>query len=308
MTMQGQGASQPGEGESVSLDSLAEMLGGGEEASQDESDEREEGSEEAEEVEGSGEEAEGEEQAEEAVFTITHDGKEVSLKQSELIEQAQKGFDYTKKAMAVAEERKALEPIRAEVESKRQHYDAAVTETVNRLQAVVSFMESELGDPPPVEWASQDAGYYIAQKEQYESRKGKLQQAQNALQQSLNDQARSRQARVHEQIAETQRVLKDTLPDWSSAKEDELAAFVGELGLDPKDAEMAFWKPGFWQIAQEAKAYRALLAQKAQLKPVQSLPKVIKPGNAQPPQLAKRQEAMKRHNAAPSLNTLADLF
>jgi hypothetical protein len=309
--MQGQGESQPGEGV-VTLESLAEQLGAGEAAQDDneggdapelseESESDEEGS------EGDSPEAE-EGEEEEATVTIKHDGKDVTLKQSEALELAQKGFDYQKKTMDLAEQRKALEPIKAEVEQKRQQYDEALTQSASHLKAVVEFMQSEIGEPPPLEWASQDAGYYIAQKEQYESRKGKLERAQHALQQTLHEQARSRQAKVHEQIAETQRVLKDTLPDWNSAKEDELAAYVGELGLKPNEAEMAFWKPGFWQIAQKAKAYDALLAQKAQMKPVQQMPKVIKPGNPQPPQLAKRQEALKAHKAKPSLQTLADLL
>jgi small-conductance mechanosensitive channel len=310
MNMEGDGPQdQPAEGV-ASLESLAAMLGS-EEAAPDES----EGGDAAEESEGSedadaeeGESSDEGEDAEEATFTIKHDGKEVTLKQSELIELGQQGFDYTKKTMALAEKEKALEPIRAEVEQRRQQALQAVDESAARLSAIVEFMQSELGEAPPVEWASQDAGYYIAQKELYESRKGKLEKAQYALQQTQQEQARSRQAALHSQIAETQKALKDTLPDWSSAKEDELAAFVGELGLTPDKAEMAFWKPGFWQIAHEAKAYRALMAEKAKLKPVNTLPKVHKPGNPQPPQLARHQEAIKAHRAKPTLDSLSKLL
>jgi len=311
MTMQGQGESQPGE--PVTLDSLASQLSGEEAESGDESAEREEGAEESEVGEGEeapeGAEAAEEEEGEEPVFTITHDGKEVALKQSEILKQAQLGFDYTKKTMALAEERKALEPIKAKAEELRQYREQALTETVGRLKAVVDFMQAELGDPPPVEWASTDAGYYIAQKEQYESRKGKLAQAQAALQQSQMEQARERQATLQQQIAETQRALKDTLPDWNHAKEEELAKYVGEQGLSPDASDMAFWKPGFWTMAHKARAYDELMASKAKLKPVSELPKVHKPSaNNQPPQLAKRQDALKAHKAKPSLNTLANLL
>lgn len=308
--MEGQGESQPAEGV-ASLDSLANMLDS-EGAAPDESDggdaaDESEGSEQSEEAEGE-ESEQAEEQQEEPSFTITHDGKEVTLKQSEALKLAQMGFDYTAKTMAVAEERKALEPIKAQAEEFRQRSEQAHNEAVGRLTAIVDFMQAELGDPPPVEWASQDAGLYIAHKEQYESRKGKLEKAHNALQQMQQEQARQRHAALTQQITETQKALKDTLPDWSSAKEDELAAFVGELGLSPKESDMAFWKPGFWQMAHEAKAYRALMAEKAKLKPVSSLPKVIRPGNPQPPQLAKHQEAVKAHRAKPTLDSLANLL
>jgi len=43
---------------------------------------------------------------------IKHDGKEVTLSKSELIAQAQQGFDYSKKTMALAEDRKSLEAAR----------------------------------------------------------------------------------------------------------------------------------------------------------------------------------------------------
>jgi hypothetical protein len=308
MTMQGQGESQPGE--PLSLDSLAAQLDGGDaEAGDDPGSDEPEGSEvEVAEGEQSDEAAEGED-GEEPIFTITHDGKEVTHKQSEILELAQKGYDYSKKTMALADERKALEPIKAKAEELRQYHEHALNESAARLNAVVQFMTAELGEPPPVEWASQDAGYYIAQKEQYESRKGKLEKAQYALQHTQMEQARSRQASIHQRIAETQRVLKDTLPDWNDAKETELADYVGKAGLTPDKSDMAFWDAGFWQIAHKAKQYDALMAEKAKLKPVNQLQKVHKPSaNNQPPQLAKRQEAMKAHRAKGSLQTLADLL
>lgn len=311
MTMQGQGASQPGEGE-LSLDSLAAMMGSDE--SPEESEESEEGSEESEVEDAEGEEssdeaAEESEDADEPTLTITHDGKEVVVKRSEAIELAQKGFDYTKKAMALADERKALEPIKAKAEELRQHHEAALNETAARLQAVVDFMAAELGEPPPVEWASHDAGYYIAQREQYEGRKGKLEKAQHALLQTQHEQARQRQARIVQKIEETQAALKSTLPDWDHAKEAELVNYVAQNGLTADKSDMAFLESSFWLLAHKAKAYDALQAEKAKLKPVSKLQKVIKPSaNNQPPQLAKYQEAVKAHKAKPSLNSLANLL
>ncbi|OGT56290.1 MAG: hypothetical protein A3E01_06990 [Gammaproteobacteria bacterium RIFCSPHIGHO2_12_FULL_63_22] len=305
--MQGQGESQPGEGVE-SLDSLANQMEPSETPDESEGGDAPEESE-LPEVEGDEPDEQPEEGEEEATVTIKHDGKDVTLKQSEVIELAQKGFDYTNKAMAVAEQRKALEPIKAQVETLRQQNESALTESQGRLTAIVSFMQEQLGDPPPVEWASQDAGYYIAQKELYESRKGQLEKAQQALHRVEQERNLSRQSAIQQQILETQAALKDTLPDWNTAKEEELAAYVGEQGLNPKDADMAFWKSGFWTMAHKAKAYDGLMAEKAKMKPVSTLAKVIKPStNNQPPQLAKRQDAMKRHNANPSLNTLADLI
>lgn len=316
MQMEGDGLNgQPAEGV-VSLESLASQLDA-EEAAPGESD-----SEESEQPEGveaqdeDGEESpdseegeESEDEAEEAAFTIKHDGKEVTLKQSEIIELAQQGFDYSKKTMALAEERKALEPIKQEAEQFRQQTNEAMTEAVNRLDAYAKFLQSQIGSPPPITLASTDAGSYLAQKELYEARKGQLDSVLSESRALVEEQARQRQAYVNHKAAQAEKALKDTLPGWNDAMLTELAGYAETLGLNPGSADMAMLEPGFWQMAQKAKAYDALLAEKAKLKPVNQLPKVQKPSaNNQPPQLARRQEALKRHKASPTVDSLAALL
>ena len=179
MAMEGDGPEgQPAEGE-VTLDSLAASMDSDDAPGESDESEGSEQPEEADE-EGEGEPTEdddSEEEAEEPTFTIKHDGKEVNLKQSELIDMAQQGFDYSKKTMALAEERKAIEPIRQQAEEYRKHQEAATTESVARLEAYSKFLEGQIGEPPPIAWAQQDAAYYLAAKEQYETKKGQLQQA-----------------------------------------------------------------------------------------------------------------------------------
>lgn len=304
---------QPAEGV-VSLDSLASQLDAEEAApgeSESEESEQPEGveAEEGEEASEPEESEESEEEAEEAAFTIKHDGKEVTLKQSEIIELAQQGFDYSKKTMALAEERKALEPIKREAEQFRQQTNEAMTEAVNRLDAYAKFLQSQIGSPPPITLASTDAGSYLAQKELYEARKGQLDSVLSESRALVEEQARQRQAYVNHKAAQAEKALRDTLPGWNDAMLTELAGYAETLGLNPGSADMAMLEPGFWQMAQKAKAYDALLAEKAKLKPVSQLPKVQKPSaNNQPPQLARRQEALKRHKASPSVDSLAALL
>ena len=52
-------------------------------------------------------------------FTIRWNGEERKLSKAELIEQAQKGFDYTQKTQEVAEQRKAHEAERQAFEQQR---------------------------------------------------------------------------------------------------------------------------------------------------------------------------------------------
>jgi hypothetical protein len=302
---------QPAEGV-VSLETLAEGLGSA--TALDEAAEGEEGGESEEvELEADGEAdsaEEGEESAEELTFTIKVDGKEVVLTQSELIERAQKGHDYTAKTMALAEERKALEPVRKAAEEARQKADAAAQEAIERLEATAKFMQAQLGDEPPVEWAAKDPAYYLTAKAQHDSKKGQLQQALGELHRLKDEQHRQRQAALDQKAEATLRHLESTLPGWNDGELAALSAYIGKAGIRPETHADAFVESGLWEMAHKAKAYDALLAQKAALKPVKAAPKVHKPGasNPQPPQLAKRQEAMKAHSARPSIDTLAALL
>lgn len=308
MAMVGDGEGQPTEGV-LSLTDLAAGLEG-DEAAPEESAEGDE-AEDSEEVEAAEEDSseESEEEAEEPVFTIKVDGKEITLTQSELIERAQKGTDYTNKTMAVAEERKAVETERAKVSEHRSQAEAHAAETLKRLEAYSRYMQAQLGQMPDAAMLDYDTAGYLRAKEAYESRRGQLQEARIAIEQIQAEQARQRQAWIAEKAQSTERTLKDTLPGWNDKTLDDLVGYAGELGLTPQTADAAFFEPGFWQLAHKAKAYDELLAKREQMKPVAKLPKVAKPGNSnQPVHLAKRQEAMKRYKASPSVSTLADLL
>lgn len=310
----GDGESQPVEGVD-SLSDLAEMMEAGEEneAALDESEQDEE-SDESEDVEGDEEAEESDEddeQKEEPTFTVKVNGKDVVLKQSEMVEMASKGADYTQKTMAVAEERKAVEQVKSQAEHYRQQNEQALGETVNRLQAFSDYMQSQLGDPPPIEWASQDANYYLVQKEQYEARKGQLHQAQAAIQHLQGEAQRQRQAWITQQADATEQALRDTLPGWNDNTLTELAEYAAKHGLNPQTVDVAFVQKGLWQLAHKAKAYDALVAKKAELKPRTQLARVQKPAASNQPNRASLNKAAaeKRFAARPgSIDALADLI
>jgi small-conductance mechanosensitive channel len=255
-------------------------------------------------------EAEETEEGEEPKFTIKVDGKDITLTQSELIERAQKGTDYTQKTMEVAEQRKAAEAERAQVTEARQKYEQTLTETANRLDAWTKFMESQVGNPPDRALLDYDTAGYLRQQEEYNARRGQLQQAYAARQQLEQEQARERQASINERATATEKVLKDTLPDWNDDTLHALAEYAGKLGLTPQSAEAALLEPGFWQLAHKAKAYDALLAKKAEMKPKTELPKVATPkaSNPTPRAEAKRADAFKAYRANPSLDALSKLI
>jgi len=319
--MTGDGESQPVESGDA-LDDLAEALdptpakdeGVQPTDSEDgeESEEREEGESEEESEEDESEEADddADDDQEEPTIVLKHDGKEVTLRQSEVVELAQQGFDYTKKTMAVAEERKAVEAEKSKAAEFRQGFEEAAGEAVNRLTAYTQYLEADLGEPPPVSLAAQDAHLYLAQKEQHEQKKGKLQAAYAQIRQVQDEQARQRQAWIAEAAQSTEAMLRDTLPGWSDKTLAELADYAKDVGLTPQTAELAMLTPGFWQIAQKAKAFDAIQERKAQMKPVQKLAKVAKPAanNTNGKAAADRAKREAAFDKNPSVDALADLL
>lgn len=307
--MAGQAEKQPTESADT-LNGIADLLDGEQSVDAEADDEQDEGEseeQEGEELEGESEEEEGEE----ATFTIKHDGKDVTLKQSELLEMAQKGFDYTNKTMAVAEERKALEPIREKAQQKLAEYEGVVNETLHRLNTYAEFIEADLGQPPSIDLAQYDAQAYLVQKEAYESRVAKLRNTYSQIQQLDQQKNQLRQSQLLEQANETEKYLVEHLPGWKDAPEkslQELNSYLMEHGLSPESTKEAYVTKGLWELAHKAREYDKLKAVQSQLKPKANLPKVSKPAANSQPVNIKRQEAMKRYAAKPSLNTLADLM
>lgn len=241
---------------------------------------------------------------------MKHDGKEVPLKRSEVIELAQKGFDYSQKTMAVAEERKHVESLQAQADEYRQHNEKALGATLDRLNAFVKFAESQIGAPPSVDLASQDVGLYIAQKEQYETRKGQLQAAHEAIANVQQETQRQRQAWIAQQADATEKALRDTLPGFGEKTIDDLAAYLGTVGITPKTADVGYVQKGLWELAAKAKAYDELQAKTATLKPVAQLPRVAKPSASNQPnrKAVNKSDAFKAFSAKPSLSSLGNLL
>jgi hypothetical protein len=315
MILEGDGPEgQPTEGVTT-LDGLASEMDAGEDALdddlEDEAGEESEEVEAAEEDEEEGEDEEREEgEGEDPTVKLKHDGKEIEVKLSEALNLAQQGYDYTKKTMVVAEEREAARAERTKAAEARQQYEQIATDSQQRLQGYIQYMEQQVGHPPSAELLSQDTQAYLIQKEQYEARKGQLQQAYAAQRQLQDEQARHRQAWIAERAEAAEKALKDTLPGWDNSMLDTLSGYVSQLGLTPQSASEALLEPGFWQLAHKAKAYDALVAEKAKLKPKATLPKVQKPSAANHPNRSdvKRADAEKRYRSNPSLDTLSSFI
>lgn len=305
---------QPAEGVDA-LDELAAALDPVEDKDDADAHESEDGEESEEEEESEAEEEEAEEDDKEEAeddptVKLKHDGKEIEVKLSEALTLAQQGYDHSKKTMAVAEERKAVQAEREQAENYRKQVEQANTDALSRLDSLTEYMESQVGRPPEVALIStHGAEHYLALKEQHEARKGQLQQAYQAKQALIEDQARKRQAWIQEKADSTEKVLKDTLPGWGDNTLNELSEYAGKLGLNPQTADVAMLEPGFWQLAQKAKAYDAIQERKANLKPTEKLVKVLKPKASNTSgKVAERAKRDAAFNKNPSVDALAELL
>lgn len=306
----GDGESQPVESVSA-LDDLAEALNPAQEEEQAALESEEEESEESEEEAPEEEEDADteEEEGEPELFTIKVDGKDIQLTKAELIERAQKGTDYSNKTMAVAEERKAVQSEREQLKAARQQVDTNLAETANQLQAFAQYMEANLGQQPDPAMLDYDTAGYLRHKEQYEARRGQLQQAYAAIQHVQDEQARQRQAFIAERASATEKALADTLPGWGDGTIEALSSYAKQIGVAPQDAPDAFLLPGFWLMAHKAKAYDAIQAKKAEMKPTQKLAKVAKPAaNNTSGKVAERVKREAAFNKNPSVDALADFL
>lgn len=259
------------------------------------------------------EEQEGEEKPE-PTFTIKHDGQEVTLKQSELTELAQKGFDYTKKTMALADERKTIETEREHVRGEAEQVTQTREQAVEDLRAITNFLSGIIGAPPDVSLAQQDASLYLAQKAHHDQLRDKLSQAQQALGIAAKELEAERQRQNAAKQARTEKVLIDTLPGWKDnpqQKFSETARYLESLGLNGKNAGSAALEPGFWQMAVKAKAFDDLQQKKVQSKPAAKPgAKVAAPNAANPVNAAQsaHKAKLERYKSAPSLESLGALM
>lgn len=244
--------------------------------------------------------------------TLKHDGQEVKVKKSELTELAQKGYDYTKKTQALADERRTLETERESIQHSRAEVEQTQTRAVEDLRAIVNFAQSIIGEPPPISLAQQDPSLYLVQRQQHDAMKDKLAQAQQALGLATKQLEAERQRQTAEKQAKTERVLIDTLPGWKEnpkQKFEETAKYLTALGLDGPRAGTAALEPAFWVLATKAMAYDAL-KDKSTSKATTPPPKTAKPNSANPINTAQasRKAKFERFGKNPTLENLGALM
>jgi len=201
--------------------------------SEDEFDDEDEAFEEDDEGEGDPDDSD---DSESPAYTVKVDGEECEVTLEEALSGYQRQADYTRKSMALAEQRRELQDAAEEVITKQTEYD-------ERLDLVEQVLQQQV--PDDVDWAEVKRNRpkeYRALRDQYEENKEALENIQ-AERQRAREEAQQLLARQREQVVQVEQdKLHAAIPEWSDpeTKQEEVKQIVDtatSYGFAPKDVE-----------------------------------------------------------------------
>jgi hypothetical protein len=207
---------------------------------------------------------------------LKYKGEDREVDESEAINLAQMGYDYTQKSQALAKEKEDLhESIRKQVEPKLSEYQKQL-QLMERVLMQVSAPElqnvdwNKLATENPAEWAR------LAQ------RKADFEQARNIVigeQQRLTAEQRTLQQKsIQKYLEKAETVLQSEIPNWGPQLKTEIANFGVKVGFSKEELSQIA-DPRAIKLLHAAMQYeRAKDAKPLVDKKVADAPKVIKPG------------------------------
>ena len=205
------------------------------------------------------------------LYTVKVDGTEVKVPLAELVNGYQRTADYTRKTMALAEQRKVAESELLQIRDERAHYSALLGQLGNQIRAVEPQIDwATLANTDPAEWTRQ---------------KVMQQDRSNAMAQINAEHERVNQINAQEQeraalavLDEESEKLTKAIPSWSdpakaTAEKTKLLAFAQERGYTAEEISSVMDSRAIL-LLRDAMRFRDATAKAALLKPV--------PGSPQP--------------------------
>lgn len=255
-----------------------------EEANQEAVEEPEESQEVEAESDEATEEAE-EETAEEEVLEITWNGENKALKRSEVVELAQKGYDYTTKTQQLAEQRKNLEAQQAFLKQQ-----AFIQSNLADKMAEIKSLDSQIAQYKQINWqelAQNDPMQYLTFNQSFQqlkdSRNELVQEFQGKAQELTQAQFQQYQAALSKEA----QLLRDAIPelkgDKSQQTQAELRSYLASRGFsDDEIGTIADHR--ILKMAYEAAKFAKLQSAKPEVrKKMAEAPKTIKSKQANVP-------------------------
>ena len=228
-------------------------------------------------------EASEEDQPEQRTFKLKRGEEEIEAPEAEVIELAQKGYDYTKKTQELADksrnveaqlERVQQQEIQVAEQAKIQHQFisdiAAITAIDNQLAQFQSVDWQQLSSQDPVEAQKLFFTYNQLQVQRT--------QAANTLQTKRQQYAATVEQQRAKQLSEGAERLKKAIPDWSDEKAREIRKLGKDYGFT--DTELSgITDARAVHILHDAIQYRKLQQSKPTIdNKVANKPPVVKPG------------------------------
>ena len=223
-------------------------------------------------------------------FNIKVNGQEVPVTLDELKAGYSRQSDYTQKTMQIAEERKALE-------ADRQNLQALINDYQNALQSPMPAMEppvrpdAKLWDEDPIE-AMRQTELYRQKMEDF--------QAESAKHQHLQQQAMAeKQKQMQEALNQQQIALKERIPEWqneetATKEKAEIRRFGLSMGFTENELAQIYDSRAV-QVLRDAMRYNQLQTKRGKVKQAPQ-GKSLAPGTPTPgePQQLRKGKAMKR--------------
>ena len=259
----------------------------------EEDSEEEQTEEEVEEAETDEEEVE--EEAEEEVpttFKVTVDGEEIEVDIDELKDGYQRQSDYTRKAQALAEERKKNEAIhdeRIRLEQERQMY-------ANGLAMLKQTQEDNLAKFKDINWEQlkEDDQYeYMVKKEEFREAQEKVRNVEEQMRVVQQQQIAQAQRQRVEYVQTEMGKLAEVLPDWNNIKGD-VKAYAISQGFEPQEIEMLADHRSIVLLKKAMDFDKLTEKVKPKKKAVKKVPKVQKSGRGKPKAEANNEQVKKK--------------
>ena len=226
----------------------------------------------------------------EQTHRVKSNGEDLEVTLEELKAGYSRQSDYTQKTMQIAEERKALE-------ADRQNLQALINDYQNALQSPMPAMEppvrpdAKLWDEDPIE-AMRQTELYRQKMEDF--------QAESAKHQHLQQQAMAqKQQQMQEALNQQQVALKERIPEWqneetATKEKAEIRRFGLSMGFTENELAQIYDSRAV-QVLRDAMRYNQLQTKRGKVKQAPQ-GKSLAPGTPTPgePQQLRKGKAMKR--------------
>lgn len=229
-------------------------------------------------------------------FEIVHNGQPHRVTRDEAIRLAQQGFDYTQKTQALAEQARAVQERLQRVTAIEQ-----VAPQLQQAQAQVAALGAQLAPYQRVDWvalATNDPLEYSKVKAQYDVLAQTYQNAAGQYDQMRQAVGQQAQALMQHTLQQEAQRLTERIPEWKDpakykAGATALREYLVSEGAAPEEID-GLTSSVAVAVAYKAMKYDQLLKSKAdKSKLLNTKPPMTKPGAAQTPQSAGKQDYVK---------------